>query len=75
MVWFLSFLWKRPLDERWHPADTTIENDHPVAYIERMRRSNPANEFHLMFFAEIPAELGPTAVVSGAIPRQPLNVR
>lgn len=78
MAWFLSFLWKRPTDDRWHPVEATTEDEHPLAYMNRARRTNIGHEYRLLFFAEIPPELVPRVnpnVVSGAIPRQPLNVR
>lgn len=83
MAWFLSYLWKRPTDANWQPADATTVDEHPVAYINRARKTygEEGIEYRLLFFAEVPSEVAvivePPAVrtAAGAIPRQPLNVR
>jgi len=81
MAWFLSFLWKRANDERWHPVEATTEDEHPLAYVNRARRTyaDDGHEYRLLFFSEIPSELvtraDTLATRPGAIPRQPLNVR
>lgn len=83
MAWFLSYLWKRPADANWQPADATTLDEHPVAYISRARHTYGAEgiEYRLLFFAEVPSEMAtvvePPVVRStaGAIPRQPLDVR
>lgn len=53
MFWFLSFLWRRDDDSRWHPVDAVTANEHPLDYLARARAANEAHEFCLTFFAPI----------------------
>jgi len=80
MAWFLSFLWKRAADDRWHPVEATTDDEHPLAYINRARRTyaDDGHEYRLLFFTEIPSEMAARAADApsvGAVPRQTLNVR
>ncbi len=75
MAWFLSFLWKRSPDDRWHPVEATTEDEHPLSYMNRARRTyaDEGHEYRLLFFAEVPPELVTrveSRAVAGAIPRE-----
>ncbi len=54
--WFLSFLFKRHDDDRWHPQDATTHDEHPLDYIARARRAYREFEYRLLFFHLIPED-------------------
>lgn len=61
--WFLSFLWRRVDDDRWHPVDA-VTDEHPLDYIARARAANETHEFCLTFFTPIPEDVYARATIT-----------